>query len=45
MVLKENTGMLKLGEKLGFQRKWLSREQVFELTLDLNRMEAFSVSL
>ena len=35
LVLRSNSGMLKLGEKLGFRKKWLSEEDVFELTKDL----------
>jgi len=33
--LKENTGMLKLAERLGFQKRWLAGEAAFELTLEL----------
>jgi acetyltransferase len=35
LVLKENTGMLKLAERLGFQKRWLAGEAAFELTLEL----------
>ncbi|MDZ7760755.1 MAG: bifunctional acetate--CoA ligase family protein/GNAT family N-acetyltransferase [Desulfovermiculus sp.] len=35
LVLPSNTGMLKLGDKLGFQKKRLAHEDVYELTKDL----------
>ena len=35
LVLPSNTGMLKLGDKLGFEKKRLPREDVYELTKDL----------
>ncbi|MCF8038324.1 MAG: bifunctional acetate--CoA ligase family protein/GNAT family N-acetyltransferase, partial [Desulfohalobiaceae bacterium] len=36
LVLKENTGMLRLAKKLGFSKKWREGEGAFELTLDLS---------
>ncbi|MGM0760471.1 MAG: GNAT family N-acetyltransferase [Thermodesulfobacteriota bacterium] len=35
LVLPSNTGMLKLGDKLGFEKKRLPGEDVYELTKDL----------
>ena len=35
LVLRSNTGMLRLGEKLGFRKRWLGEEDVYELTKDL----------
>ncbi len=35
LVLKENTSMIMLGQKLGFKRKWSSEEQAFELSISL----------